>query len=130
MKSWFARGAGFAALLFLLTGLMTAPAFAHHARSGYDLSKTVTLKATVTKVEWTNPHALIYFDVTDGSGRLQNWHAITGGPSRMSRYGWTSDTLKAGDQITITGNPTKEGTAEIWLTRILLPDGREVVMHR
>ena len=130
MKSWFARVAGFAALLFLLTGPVTGPAFAHHARSGYDLAKTVTLKATVTKVEWTNPHALIYFDVSDTGGRVQNWHAITGGPSRMSRYGWTSETLKPGDQITITGNPTKEGTSEIWLTRILLPDGREVVMHR
>lgn len=126
MRSWCTRIVGFAAVLLLLS----VPVFAHHARSGYDLSKTVTLKATVTKVEWTNPHALIYFDVTDGSGRVQNWHAITGGPSRMSRYGWTSETLKPGDQIAITGNPTKEGTAEIWLTRILLPDGREVVMHR
>lgn len=126
MKLWFARTAGFAATLFLLT----VPVLAHHARSGYDLSKTVTLKGTITKVEWTNPHALIYFDVSDSGGRVQNWHAITGGPSRMSRYGWTGDTLKPGDPITITGNPTKEGTPEIWLDRITLPDGREVVMHR
>jgi len=129
MKLWFTRIGRFAAVLFLLTGLIAGSALAHHARSGYDLSKTVTLKATVTKIDWTNPHALIYFDVTD-SGRVQNWHAITGGPSRLSRYGWTDETLKAGDQITITGNPTKEGTNEIWLTRILLPNGREVVMHR
>ena len=129
MKLWFARIGGFAALLFVITGLITAPAVAHHARSGYDLSKTVTLKGTITKVEWTNPHALIYFDVNDG-GRVQNWHSITGGPSRMSRYGWTSETLKPGDQITITGNPTKAGTNEIWLDRILLPNGQEVVMHR
>jgi hypothetical protein len=118
--------AGFAAVLFLLT----VPTLAHHARSGYDLSKTVTLKGTITKVDWTNPHALIYFDVTDDGGRVQNWHAITGGPSRMSRYGWTGETLKAGDPITITGNPTKAGTNEIWLDRITLPGGREVVMHR
>lgn len=110
--------------------VITLPALAHHARSGYDLSKTVTLKATVTKVEWTNPHALIYFDVTDSAGRIQNWHAITGGPSRMSRYGWTSETLKPGDPITITGNPTKDGSQEIWLDRITLPGGKEVVMHR
>jgi hypothetical protein len=126
MKLWFARMAGLAAVLCLLT----LPVSAHHARSGYDLSKTVTLKGTVTKIEWTNPHALIYFDVTDATGRAQNWHSITGGPSRMSRYGWTSETLKPGDQITITGNPTKEGTPEIWLDRIVLPGGREVVMHR
>jgi len=129
MKLWFMRIAGFAAVLFLFTGLIAGRALAHHARSGYDLSKTVTLKATVTKVDWTNPHALIYFDVND-NGRVQSWHAITGGPSRMSRYGWTQETLKLGDQITITGNPTKEGTYEIWLTRILLPGGQEVIMHR
>ena len=126
MKSWLLRMAGFAAAFVVLT----VPALAHHARSGYDLSKTVTFKATVTKVDWMNPHALIYFDVNDSSGRIQNWHAITGGPSRMSRYGWTGDTLKPGDPITITGNPTKEGTNEIWLDRITLPNGREVVMHR
>jgi hypothetical protein len=109
---------------------ITAPALAHHARSEYDLSKTITLKGTVTKVEWTNPHALIFFDVTDSAGHVQNWHSITGGPSRMSRYGWTSETLKPGDEITITGNPTKAGTNDIWLDRITLPGGREVVMHR
>jgi hypothetical protein len=126
MKLWFWRVAIFGAALFVIT----APAVAHHARSGYDLSKSVTLKGTISRVEWSNPHALIYFDVTDSSGRVQNWHAITGGPSRMSRYGWTGDTLKPGDPITITGNPTKEGTAEIWLDKIVLPGGREVVMHR
>ena len=130
MKSWLMRSAGVAAVLFLMTGIFTNRALAHHARSGYDLSKTLTLKGTITKVEWSNPHALIYFDVKDASGRTQNWHSITGGPSRMSRYGWTQDTLKPGDTITITGNPTKEGTNEVWLDKILLPNGQQVVMHR
>jgi hypothetical protein len=117
----------FLAAVFLALAI---PAFAHHARSNYDLSKTVTLKATVTRMDWTNPHALIYFDVTDANGRAQNWHAITGGPSRLSRSGWTSDTLKPGDPITISGNPTKDGTNEIWLTRIVLADGRELPTRR
>jgi Family of unknown function (DUF6152) len=125
LKIWFTRVAIFAAIVFPLM----ASAFAHHAQSEYDLSKTVTLTAIVTRFDWTNPHVLIYFDVAE-SGRVQNWHAITGGPSRMSRYGWTSETLKPGDQITITGNPTREGTNEIWLTRIVLPNGQEVVTHR
>lgn len=130
MKPSFNRVAGFGAVLCILTMLVAGRALAHHARSGYDLSKTISLKGTITKVEWTNPHALLFFDVTDASGHVQNWHAITGGPSRMSRFGWTGDTLKSGDVITITGNPTKEGTSEIWLDRITLPGGREVVMHR
>src|SRR3984893_2965851 len=126
MKFWLLRMGGFAAAFVLLT----ASALAHHARSGYDLSKTVTFKATVTKVDWVHPHALSYFDVNDSIARTQNCHAMTAGPSRMSRYGWTGDTLKLGDTITITGNPTKEGTNEIWLNRITLPNGRQVVMHR
>lgn len=126
MKLWFTRIAGFAAVLFVIV----APAVAHHAKSGYDVSRTITLKATVTKVEFTNPHALLLFDVTDDSGQVKNWHAITGGPERLSHYGWTSDTLKPGDSIIITGNPTKSGSPEMWLTKIVLPDGREVDMHR
>jgi DNA/RNA endonuclease YhcR with UshA esterase domain len=124
------RAVALTAIVVLTTALIPVRANAHHARSGYDLSRTITLKGTITRVEWTNPHALLYFDVTDGNGHVQNWHAITGGPSRMSRYGWNGDTLKPGDTITITGNPTKDGTSEIWLDRITLPGGREVVMHR
>jgi hypothetical protein len=130
MNLWMSRAARFIATVFALTTVIAGNAVAHHARSGYDLSKTVTLKGTITRVEWSNPHALLFFDVTEANGHVQNWHAITGGPSRMSRFGWTGDTLKAGDVITITGNPTKEGSAEIWLDRITLPGGREVVMHR
>jgi hypothetical protein len=130
MKLRMGRASRLIATVFVLTTVMAGPTVAHHARSGYDLSKTVTLKGIITRVEWTNPHALLFFDVTNSSGHVQNWHAITGGPSRLSRFGWTGDTLKVGDIVTITGNPTKEGTSEIWLDRITLPGGREVVMHR
>jgi len=125
-RLWVARLAGCSALLFVLA----TSALAHHARSEYNLSRTISMKATVTKVDWSNPHALIYFDVTDGSGTVQNWNAITGGPSRLQRIGWTSGTLKPGDAITITGNPTKSGVHQIWLTSVVLPNGRELSMHR
>lgn len=126
-KVWVARLAGCSALLFLLA----TSALAHHARSEYDLSRTISMKATVTKIDWTNPHALIYFDVTDSGGNVQNWSAITGGPGRLQRVGWTSQTLKPGDAITITGNPQKSAASrQIWLTSLVLPNGRELSMHR
>lgn len=125
-KLWLARLAGCGALLFVLA----TSALAHHARSEYDLSRTISMKATVTRVDWANPHALIYFDVTSAGGNVQNWNAITGGPSRLQRIGWTSGTLKPGDAITITGNPTKSGAHQIWLTSVVLPNGRELSMHR
>lgn len=126
-KLWAVRLAGCAVLLFALA----ASALAHHARTEYDLSKTVSMKATVTRVDWSNPHALIYFDVTDAAGNVQNWSAITGGPSRLQRTGWTSQTLKPGDAITISGNPQKSaGSHQIWLTSVVLPNGRELSMHR
>jgi len=125
-KRWIARLTGCSALLFVLA----APALAHHARTEYDLSKTISLKATVTRVDWSNPHAFIYFDVTDANGNAQNWSAITGGPSRLQRTGWTSQTVRPGDAITITGNPQKSGGHQIWLTSLVLPNGRELNMHR
>ena len=125
-KLWVARLAGFSAILFVLA----ASALAHHARSEYDLSRTISMKAAVTRVDWSNPHTLIYFDVTDAGGNVQNWNAITGGPGRLQRVGWNSETLKPGDAITITGNPTKSGAHQIWLTSVVLPNGRELSMHR
>lgn len=126
-KLWAVRLSTCTALLFV----MAASALAHHARTEYDLSRTISMKATVTRVDWSNPHALIYFDVTDAAGNVQNWSAITGGPSRLQRTGWTSQTLKPGDAITITGNPQKSaGGRQIWLTSVVLPNGRELSMHR
>ena len=127
MKWNLPRIAAFAALCLAIA----LPALAHHARTEYDLSKHVSMKATVTRVDWSNPHALIYFDVTDSGGNVQNWSAITGGPGRLQRAGWSSSTLKPGDAITITGNPQKSaGARQIWLTSVVLPNGRELTMHR
>lgn len=126
MKLSLPRIAAFAAFFTV----MALPALAHHARTEYDLSRTISIKGVVTKVDWNNPHALIYFDVNDQSGKPENWFAITGGPGRLRRVGWTDASLKPGDSITITGNPTKKGAHQIWLNSIVMPDGREVNVHR
>ena len=105
--------------------LVSRPSFAHHSMSMYDMSQTITLKATVADFDWSNPHVQIHFDVKDDKGNLEKWMAECPGPNRLSKTGWTKDTLKPQDEITITGNPTKDGSKSIRLGSVVLPNGQE-----
>ena len=83
---------------------------AHHGTGTYDSTKSVTLSGTVTEFAFTNPHAALYFDVKDESGKVVNWAIEMNSPGVLRRAGWTKATFKAGDQITITVRPAKAGT--------------------
>jgi hypothetical protein len=89
------------------------------------MTTTVTLKGTVTSFELANPHSSIAFDAKDDSGNIVHWVVETGAPVRgMRAGGFTSDTLKAGDQITITFNPGKEADRHIGVFKtVQLSDG-------
>jgi hypothetical protein len=104
--------------------LISAPLFAHHGRVGYDNEKVLTLKATVTGFEWSNPHVQIHFDAPDEKGVVQHWTAEAGNPFAESRIGWTKDEFKPGDQITITFHPAKNGNGVGLFMRAILPDGK------
>jgi hypothetical protein len=84
--------------------------FAHHGTSSYDLTKTITSKATVTSLQWENPHCVLNFDIKDDKGVVTHWGVEMYNPLYMSRAGWTKNLLKAGDEITITFHPAKNGT--------------------
>jgi hypothetical protein len=102
-----------ATLVALIAGLLLAPmaALAHHAFAAeFDSTKAVTVKGTVNKVEWTNPHIWIYVDMKDESGALVRWQCEGGSPNTLSRQGWSRDSLKAGEQVTIEGFRAKNGT--------------------
>jgi hypothetical protein len=103
-----------AALVVLVgIGLLLAarPIVAHHAFSAeFDMSKPVKLTGPVTKFDWTNPHAWIYIDAKDESGKVANWGFELGGASGLMRQGWTRFTLKAGDIVTIEGSRAKNGS--------------------
>jgi Family of unknown function (DUF6152) len=102
-------------------------AYAHHGFvSWFDMSKSVSVKGTVTSFDWTNPHAYIYFDVKDEKGAVEKWTAELGALAMLSRAGWRKDTLKPGDEITAIGNRAKDGKPVMHLDKIVFANGQEL----
>jgi Family of unknown function (DUF6152) len=115
-----------AAALLMIAGV----AFAHHGAAGYDSNKLTTLKGTVTEFRFQNPHAQIFLDVKDSSGKVQNWILEAVGIATLSRSGWTKSIIKPGDEVTVTGNPAKNGSASMRLTKVVLASGKELGLER
>jgi hypothetical protein len=113
----------------LLAGLVLAglPVWAHHSGAAvFDSAKHVELHGTVTKMDWTNPHAHFFIDVKDSSGKVTNWNLELASPSILTRNGWTRHSLKEGDVVTVTGSPAKDNSALAIAQSIILPDGRKL----
>jgi hypothetical protein len=105
-----------------------APASSHHGTAAYDTTKTVTVSGTVTEFRFTNPHVLIFWEGKDEGGNIQKWSGERSGPNSMARNaGWSSRTMKPGDQVTITGRPSKNGSNTIAVSKIIL-NGQELSM--
>ena len=104
--------------------MVCVPVFAHHgSRVSYDLDKAVTMKGTVTSLSWQNPHVFLSCDVKDDAGNVTKWGAeMAENPRQMSIRGWTRDTLKSGDQITLTVFPSKAGAPRGLLSKLVLND--------
>jgi hypothetical protein len=83
----------------------------------YDLSQSVTVTGFVTKINWTDPHVVVYINVRQ-EGRTLNWALETGSKADLARFGWTADTLKVGAELTVTGNPAKSAPRKAYITRI------------
>ncbi len=110
----------------LISGLLTlcGPLFAHHGTAAYNVTKPVMLKdAVVTKYAWINPHALILLDSKDDKGNVQHWTVEVGSPAAVSLIGWSRNSLKPGDVITIYVWQTKNGNPVGRLNKLMLPDG-------
>jgi hypothetical protein len=100
---------------------------AHHSFSSeYDGTKTFKVKGVVSKVEWTNPHVRFYVDVSEPDGKVTNWNMELASPSALARNGWSSRTLKVGDEVTVDGYPGKVVQTRGNARSVLLSDGRSL----
>lgn len=105
--------------------ISTRPAYAHHGSAAYDMSKQVTVTGTVTDFEFVNPHVLISMDVKDASGNVVKWQGELTSPNHLARAGWTKNTVKPGDQVTLSGGASKSGSTTMWI-RKLMKNGQEI----
>ena len=113
--------------VFAMGLLSAASMFAHHSFSAeFDAKKTVTLKGSVTKVDWLNPHIWIYLDVKDDAGKVTHWQCEGGAPNTLTRAGWSKDSLKPGDQVSLDGWLAKDGSKTCNTRSVKMPDGKSV----
>jgi Family of unknown function (DUF6152) len=123
------KKSGFLPAAAITLGLImaTAPAFAHHSFAAeFDGKKPTTLTGIVTKVEWTNPHAHFYLSVKEEGGATNIWDFELGSPNGLRRRGWSRDSLKPGDTVTVVGYPAKDGSKLSNARSVSLPDGRKI----
>jgi hypothetical protein len=105
-----------------------APAFAHHSFAMFDAQKTVTLSGTVKEFEWTNPHSWLRVMVNDDkTGKPVLWALELSSPARLTTMGMHADSVKAGDQVSVTFHPMRDGTRGGQFIQATLPGGKQVV---
>jgi len=115
--------------LLLVAGILLAaiPVFAHHSFSAeFDINQPVTLKGTLTKLEWMNPHSWIYIDVKGDDGKVVNWAIETGGPNTLLRRGVRKTDFPLGIELVIKGYRAKNGTRTADGRSITFPDGKKL----
>lgn len=117
------KKAVWSACLGALLLLAASSAFAHHSFAMFDRSKETTIVGTVHEFQWTNPHSWIELDVPNESGGVDKWSIELNSPNNLSRQGWHSDSLKAGDKISVVIWPLRSGEKGGLFISLTLPDG-------
>jgi hypothetical protein len=113
-------------LLASLGLLFSLPLFAHHGNAAFDTVAPISVKATVTEWVWANPHCWLKFDATDDKGEIVHWIAETTPPTDIVDRGWTRESFKPGDQVTVTMLKSKGGRPVGRIQSVLLADGKKL----
>jgi len=118
-----------ASLLFACASLQ-----AHHGNTAYDPDHPITINGRVTAFVWSNPHCQIYLDVKDAKGKVVGWSVESQSPGILRRNGWSRDSIKPGDLISVTLIPAKSGAPVGFsgekLGKVVLPDGHVLKMDQ
>lgn len=99
---------------------------AHHSSAAFDLEHPLTVSGTVTKFEWSNPHAFIYLEAKSKEGTPEEWRVEANSPNMLSRVGWKRDMIRPGDPLSVTGAPAKNGTKVMRLDSVMLANGQKL----
>jgi hypothetical protein len=110
----------------LLTLAVAAPVVAHHSTTMYNMNSPVTVTGVVKRFEWTNPHAFIFMEVKDEKGNIVEWEVEMMSLNHLRNFGWTRNTVKAGDVISATGGAAKNGSPSMISSYMKLADGRMI----
>ena len=115
--------------VMMAAGLLTGAAAvsAHHSFAAeFDKDQKVTLKGTITKMDWVNPHSWLYISVKGADGQMQEWELEFGAPNALFRRGWKKDSLPIGTEVTITGYRSKTLPHRANAEDVILPDGKKL----
>ncbi len=113
--------------LALGAAVASGTALAHHSFAAeFDANAPIELTGTVTKVDWANPHTYFYIDVTTAKGDVQNWALEMGSPNGLMRRGWTRDSMKLGDVVTVSGWRAKDGATKGNARSVTLSTGKKL----
>jgi hypothetical protein len=107
--------------------VVSVPLSAHHANAVFDVGKRITVTGTVTEWFWANPHCLLRLNVKDANGQVLNWVAETQAPPNMIPFGWSKQSFKPGDEVTVILEPVKNGERLGRLLQASLPNGKTLV---
>ena len=123
---WSTMNRRILAIMTLAAAFSTVPpVFAHHGLARFDTTHIVTMKGTITRFDWINPHSYVYADITE-NGKTANWMLECGSLGMLSRFGWSPDVVKRGDKVTVYGFIAKDGSPYMALQKIDLPNGKSL----